>query len=143
MSSRLVYLWFVVAFVIGGLAVERAQAQGGQPDAYTKLPALLRKVADTNLDPGVQVAQIVRTTRQTANRVAMGGSVDTDQPVFLVVMRGSFVATKARVPYDEPDPTGSVIALVVDAASGKIWDFGLGNKMPALETLGAVQTLTF
>ena len=78
---------------------------------------------------------VFRTTRQHANAAIGAGVVDSDQPVYLVVMRGTFVGgpgggNPARVPRSE------YLAVVVDAATGVVTDWGL-IRAPQTATLGA------
>jgi hypothetical protein len=81
----------------------------------------------------------VRTTRQAAEKVASGDWVDSDQPVYLVLLRGNFVDYYAHGLYRTRDdfPRGRVITFTVDESHG-ILDFGIGDKEPELSKLGAV-----
>jgi hypothetical protein len=85
-------------------------------------------------------AQFVLTRRQAANEVVSGASVNSNQPVYLVVVKGSF--TVAR-----PGPTASgfmrvpVLTYVFDARTGRETDGGFGRLFPDLSRLGTVHNL--
>jgi hypothetical protein len=83
-------------------------------------------------------AEFVYTTRQAA--VGLDGEkVDSDQPVYLVVLHGHFVYKYARG--IGPPPTGTVLTLTIDAATGDSLDLGLGNGPSGASRLGPVKPL--
>jgi hypothetical protein len=74
----------------------------------------------------------VLTTRSAANVATSGSSSDSDQPAYLLVVAGHFTDTTGFGPADSAPTTGSVLTLVVDAASYQVQDFGLGDQQPRL-----------
>jgi hypothetical protein len=61
--------------------------------------------------------------------------VDTDQPSYVIVLQGDFVSDAPR-PYGAPAPTGTVLTLVLDPATGGVTDFGVRYSTPDLTALG-------
>ena len=74
----------------------------------------------------------VATRRQAANREAGGDIVDTNQPVYLVAVRGRFVDRMASVPPGASAPRGTVLTLVLDRAHLQVLDLGVSNSWPHL-----------
>jgi hypothetical protein len=91
-------------------------------------------------DPRPTSALFVLTRRQAANEVLSGASVNSNQPVYVVVVKGSF--TVAR-----PGPNASgfmhvaVLNYVFDARTGRETDGGFGRVLPDLTRLGRVHDL--
>jgi hypothetical protein len=85
----------------------------------------------------------VLTHRQAANRAASGARVDSDQPVYLVVLTGHFHYTIPSAPAGSPtkklNPT--VETIIVNAADYQIQDNGVSDHRPNLAALGTVHTL--
>jgi hypothetical protein len=73
-----------------------------------------------------------------------GDGVDSDPSVYLVLLRGDFVAYYARGIYRARDafPRGTAITFTVDAATHGILDFGIGRRAPDLARLGEVHDFT-
>jgi hypothetical protein len=85
----------------------------------------------------------VRTTRQAAEAVS-GDGVDSDPPVYFVLLRGKFVDYYAHGIYRTRDafPRGTAITFTIDAATHGILDFGIGSRAPDLAQLGEVHDFT-
>lgn len=85
-------------------------------------------------------AWFVLTRREPANEVLSGASVNSNQPVYVVVIKGAFT-----VPRPGPAAQGSmhvsVLNSVIDARTGRETDGGLGRSMPDLARLGKVRDL--
>jgi len=85
-------------------------------------------------------ALFVLTRRQAANEVLDGAGVNSNQPVYAVVVKGRFTVAP-------PGPTaqGTMHVLVVfyifDARTGRETDDGFGKTLPALSKLGTVHNL--
>ena len=79
-------------------------------------------------------------TRAQANLLAAGETVPGDQPSLLIVEHGRFIASNAPTPPGAPAPTGTVLTLVVDQATGQVTDTGIQGSTPDLHELGAVTT---
>ena len=69
-------------------------------------------------------------------------TADNDTPVYVIVARGSFIGTGAKVPAGGATPTGSVLTEIVRADSGTITDWGINNTYPDLAKLGTAARLT-
>ena len=87
-----------------------------------------------------RAASCVMTTRQAAMDVESAGRVGSNEPVYCVALHGRFVTTHARIPPGSTfDPRGSVLTLTVNVETRTIMDFGIGDRLPDLAKLGAVQ----
>ena len=102
--------------------------------AYLREVAL-RVAADTG-DPHPTSGRVWASTRVRANVLVSGDRVDTDQPTYVLVVEGDFVANNAPRPAGAPAPTGSVVTLVLDPSIGGVLDFGVRNSVPDLTALG-------
>lgn len=93
------------------------------------------------------MVQAVATTRaQALSAATPGDNVSDDvslQPVYLVIMQGSFTG-KVPVPPGTAEPTGSYLAMVFDPATFNLLDMGIGSEAPpvTLQSLGPVTTLS-
>jgi len=99
-------------------------------------------MAYLNGDPNPQSGEVFSTTHQTAERVISASGVNTNQPVFAVVLRGKFVGYTAYTP-DGKFPAGNAMNVVFDANSLAITDWGLLSTVPDLAALGASTSLHF
>lgn len=102
--------------------------------------ALANRAATGAGDPSPTLIQHVESTRFNAVRISSGDLVFAWNWSYLIAVRGHFIATDVSVPPGAKAPTGSVLTLVVDAATGQTTDFGLGNRYPPLTELGPVTT---
>jgi hypothetical protein len=76
--------------------------------------------------------------------LSSGDAVNTDPPVYLVVLTGNFVATAASFPPGGHAPTGTVASFVVDAKDGRDLDFALSSQQIDVGKLGrAVDLLPY
>jgi hypothetical protein len=91
-------------------------------------------------DSGPTAALYVRTTRALANDL-LGTGVDSDQPVYFVVLSGNFELESSRVPAGQPSPVGSEGYLIIEVSTGQVLDFGLSQRAVALSlnSLGEVR----
>src|ERR1700693_2262268 len=78
-------------------------------------------------------------TGHTANRVDSGEGVPGCRWSYLIAERGHFVFRDVGLA-GTPAPRGTVLTLVVDAATAHVTDVGLGNRYPNLARLGPVTT---
>jgi len=87
----------------------------------------------------------VQTTRQAANSLTSGDGVDSDQPVVLVELRGTFsppaIPGAKGISGLQAAQTWHTAIFIVDAATGRVTDSGLDNSNPVLSVLGVVGTL--
>lgn len=81
----------------------------------------------------------VLTGRQRAEWYVERTAVDSNQSVYLVIMTGSFTDRNAYVPAGAPLPTGTTMAITINASTGAVLDMTL-NDLPYrnLSTLGHV-----
>jgi hypothetical protein len=116
-------------------------------EKHARAPAFLvtlaARMAAENCDKHPTAASYVRTTRQAAEAMS-GDGVDSDPPVYLVLLRGDFVDYYAHGPYRTRTdfPRGTVITFTVDAATHDSLDFGIGSGAPDLAQLGKVHDFT-
>jgi hypothetical protein len=110
----------------------------GSPSLPPFVPAVAQRMAAIAGNARPDSAEYVYTTRQAA--VGLDGEVvDSNQPVYLVVLHGHFVYRYARG--IGPPPTGTVLTLTIDAATGDSLDLGLGNGPSGAARLGPVRPL--
>ena len=83
----------------------------------------------------------VASRRERAVEVTSGESVNSNQPVYVVVITGHFTARDVSVPEGAKFPTGTVATFIIDRATGTGLDFGLTNTRPNLGRLGRVHNL--
>ena len=105
-----------------------------------RILALARRAATDAGDATPTLIQHVEATRFDAVRVSSGDLVYAWNWSYLIAERGHFVFTNASGPPGAPPPKGTVLTLVVDAATGNITDDGLDNHYPPLAELGPVTT---
>ena len=145
---RYVYAVLVTVVVV---AVLVAGAPAAHPSKRIKtksttpafLVQLTARTATNTCDSHPTGASYVRTTRQKAEAMS-GDGVDSDPPVYLVLLRGDFVDYYAHGIYRTRDafPRGTVITFTVDAETHGILDFGIGGRAPDLTQLGSVHDFT-
>jgi hypothetical protein len=88
-------------------------------------------------DSALESARVYATTRKTANLAAARAEVDSDQPVYLIVLHGTFVAVGVPHPAGAvPDAKGHIVRLVWDPATDSVTDWGIGNNEPDTAKLG-------
>jgi hypothetical protein len=96
--------------------------------------------AAANGDPRPTLIQHSAGTRYAANFVASHDLVPGSAWSYLIAERGKFVAEAAPRPAGAPAPRGSVITLIVNAATGQGTDGGISDYYPPLAKLGPVTT---
>ena len=115
--------------------------------ALARLTKVARQMARANGDVHASDVLAVATTHAAALRVAAPGdstpSVPAGTPVYLITMRGQFTAYDSSPPLGASVPRGTFLAVVVDAATFRVTDWGLTNRPSRvkLSTLGRVHTL--
>jgi hypothetical protein len=109
---------------------------------------LALEVAARHGDPNPELVQHTSGTREAATKTT-GSWVHSDQPSYLIAMRGCFTARRARpplppemVPEDAVDDTMSfpISVLVVDIETGLVTDSGSSFEYPDLASVGPVVT---
>jgi len=106
------------------------------PEELAYLREVALRVAAETGDPHPTGGRVWASTRARANMLLSGDRVDTDQPTYMLVVEGDFVADNAPGPAGAPAPTGSVLTLVLDPSIGGVLDFGVLNSVPDLTALG-------
>jgi hypothetical protein len=91
-------------------------------------------------DPRPTLIQHAEGSRSAANFLASRDLIPSSAWSYLIAERGRFIAYGASPPLGAPLPRGSVMTIVVDAATGRVTDFGISNYYPPLARLGAVTT---
>jgi hypothetical protein len=126
----------VIAFFAGSLV--------GQGPTSASADTVLGQIAQTYAtkmgDPTPTSTEYVSTTRQVAVQADGSGTADTNEPVYLVVVKGSFIDKSAFGDGGAP-PEGSVLTLVVDVSDYQVVDVGVESVPPTLSGVGATTTL--
>jgi hypothetical protein len=125
---------------VGGTSGEAGERLATFPiDAATlaSIRATALRVAESNDEPHPSEVRLFATTRRAA--LAMMETVapiGADDPVYVVSMRGNFVAHGAPRPPRARVPTGIELHFVWDRATRTITDFGVWHRQPNLAPLG-------
>ncbi|MFE0463831.1 hypothetical protein ACFW1A_31710 [Kitasatospora sp. NPDC058965] len=82
----------------------------------------------------------VKTTRKAANALN-GAQVAADGQSYLIQLDGKFTVPSAKTPKGQNAPTGTELSITVDAATGRVTDWGVSASSSGLEKLGAVSQL--
>jgi hypothetical protein len=82
-----------------------------------------------NGDASVHRGYVILTTREQAAAPAI---VNSDQPVYEVVVQGRFTCGGCSVPPGAKNPTGSVITSSVDRQTLEGLDFGITRSLPTV-----------
>jgi hypothetical protein len=114
--------------------------------AVHRLTAIADRAVRLNSGHGVAWASAVVTTQAKALTSATPGDFvpnDEKTVVYLVTIKGHFVARAASVPPGAHAPTGTYMSMVINAKTFVGTDFGLGPKPPpvAPASLGPVTYL--
>jgi hypothetical protein len=139
-----------LAFVLAAAGCGRSAAATGAPvpaSAIPRLTAIAHRAATINGDPSPAWIVAVLTTRAKALTSATPGDYvpgSAHVTVFLITMRGHFIAREATGPPGAKVPAGRYLSLVIDAKTFQGLDFGIGPKPPPVPpaSLGPVTYLT-
>ncbi len=130
--------------IFGGLVATGAIGYSTQPKVDLPDPATLAQIrahsvewASENGDGTPSEGQVVATTRNTFYQ----GNVDTDQPVYIVQVRGHFVGFRFPVPPGKPVRTGNYMTIVFDAAALEVTDWELAADPHDLASYGPTMSL--
>lgn len=105
-----------------------------------KILALATQAATGAGDPSPSLIQHAEGTHFDAVLISSGDLVFEWNWSVLIALRGHFTANGAPIPAGAKAPTGTVLTLVVNAATGEVTDFGIGDIYPPLVQLGPVTT---
>lgn len=110
------------------------------PD-LARLQTIARTSVLENEDPDAHAGVIVLTTREHA---AGGDIVNSNQPVYELIIRGEFVCvTACSHPPGGVAPRGAVLVLTVDRRDLEVTDFGLQDQLPAIPPRSAEYSFQF
>ncbi|HEX3618589.1 MAG TPA: hypothetical protein VHU61_18730 [Solirubrobacteraceae bacterium] len=148
-------------FIVGGTGVAAATAAAlvlasvgsgaataGNPMTAAQIKSLVLSGAAAMGDSTpTDISYSALTTRNGAlaasgSGASMGGAYGSASGYFVVVAHGEFTAYDAPIPNGAKIPTGTVMTLVVDAATGEVTDSGVQHGSPDLSTLGPVTTVS-
>lgn len=123
----------------------RTLAAGTAPDplALIAMRDTALEMASLNGDARPHDGQVFSSTRNFAEQVISGDTVNTDQPAYVAIFRGNFVGYLASVPPGGHFPTGHVMTIVFDARTLEVTDWGLVDRVPPTAALGASSSLGF
>jgi hypothetical protein len=115
-----------------------ASSEAGTPLTEAQVLQIAEGFAGGMGDAAPTSIEYVKSTRQQAVSAESGDEVSSNADVYAIVMQGNFVASNA--PSAGGAPTGSVLTMVIGASTGTLTDFGIGNQVPDLTSLGPVTT---
>lgn len=118
---------------------EAAALDANETAAVAKLTAL----ATANGEPSPKDIQVVETNEAAAMKALFDSSGDASRAANSVVAltaTGNFTAHSAKMPPGADLPTGNVLTMIFDNATGQISDWGVTSTLPALSPLGPVLT---
>lgn len=112
----------------------------------SRLTIIAEKFAALTCDSHPKSISAVATTRGKALTVATPGDFiyqGNSEPVYLILMEGSFTDFRYTGPPGSTPPKGHYLGLVVDRVKFQILDYGLGPKPPpvSISSLGEVTKL--
>ncbi len=122
------------------ITLHRAPALREPTLSESRLLAIAQGAAAEGGDANPSLIQHAAGRRFEANLIAGGDEVFEWNWSYLIAIRGHFSFSDAPRPAGAPPPSGSVITLVLDAASGEVADTGVSNTYPDLARLGPVRT---
>ena len=139
-----------LASVLAAAGCGRSAAATGAPvpaSAIPRLTAIAHRAATINGDSSPPWIAAVLTTQAKALTSATPGDYvpgSAHVKVFLITMRGHFIARGATGPPGAIAPTGRYLSLVIDAKTFQGLDFGISPKPPPVPpaSLGPVTYLT-
>jgi hypothetical protein len=134
-AAALACVWAAV-FGLAAAGCAGSPSAAGSPvpaPAISRLTAIASHAAKASGDSAPSWATAVLTTHAKALTSATPGDLIPGADgtrVFLVTMRGHFVANAAPRPPGAAAPTGRYLSVVVDARTFRLLDYGLSPKPP-------------
>jgi hypothetical protein len=127
-----------------------AHRQARAPQAHvasalspTQIADLATQVAAEEGDASPTLIQYGNaSTRAAANAVTSGETVPGANASTIIEERGNFVGMNVPIPSGVAPPTGDVLTIVVDNATGEITDLGIQNSYPSLSSFGGATTIS-
>lgn len=129
--------------VVVGSVIALSPLASGQSHPRLTEQGILRialRAAAASGDSRPSLVQHSEGTHSNANQVLSGGYFGGSAWSYLIAERGHFVGYQASTPPGAPLPRGTVITLVVNAATGRVTDSGISYRYPPLRQLGPVRT---
>jgi hypothetical protein len=141
---------------VRAVASRRMGDEAQHPVGYGPLPLvrsesdilkLALEAAARKGDPDPELIQHTTGTRETATKTT-GSWVRSDEPSYLIALRGAFTAPRPHPPGHRVvslDHSGDlmsfpVMVLVVDVETGRVTDSGSSHQYPDLASVGPVIT---
>jgi hypothetical protein len=117
----------------------RTLATGAAPDplALTAMRDVALAMSSLSGDARPYGGEVFSSTRNFAENVISGDTVNTDQPAYVAVFHGDFVGYLASVPPGGHFPKGHVMMIVFDARTLEVTDWGIAHHAPSTAALGA------
>jgi hypothetical protein len=126
-------------FVRAPITVHRAPVRPNPRLSEKRLVQIAERAAANAGDPDPTLIQHAAGPRFEAVRISSGDLVFEWNWSYLIAERGHFEFSGVGPPPGRT-VTGTVLTLVVDAATGRVTDTGLSNRYPHLSRLGPVTT---
>lgn len=144
MRRRLLRGLLIAAALLGAAAgtVTSSLAGTRTPMHLTELQIvrMALQAAARSGDPRPALIQHTEGTQRDANRITAGAYIGASAQSYLIAARGHFIGYGASVPFGASLPRGTVITLIVNAATGRVTDGGISYRYPPLGELGPVTT---
>lgn len=132
----------VAALSAVGVAISSSsQTDGPVPDplAVTELRTAVTEVASANGEKAPADGRVVLTTRKAATAAIGGGDLPYEDPVYAVVVEGTF--TGSHYPPGAKPPTGKYLTVTFDTTTLEARDLMLTQTAPSIDQLGTVVPL--
>lgn len=134
--------FFAAVLAAGILIIQGRQPSSPAPAPVSELDEIADSMAAGNAEPDPASEEYVESYRGKAvDAVGPGTVVDTNQPVYLIKIKGDFVGEMASVPVGEDLPTGRYLYVIVDKATLQMNDWAIGNQDVDLSSLGTPSSL--
>lgn len=136
-----VALGAAAALVTSSLAGTRSQSAGRHPGlSEQQILGMALLAAARSGDSRPTLIQHAEGTQRDANKITAGAYIGGNATSYLIAARGHFIGYGASVPFGASLPRGTVITMIVNAATGRVTDGGITYRNPPLAQLGSVTT---
>jgi hypothetical protein len=143
-AGLLVVVALAVAAADGAFGGASYPPQGAPPPPN---PAELQKLGQIALeaatgagDPHPTAAVVVPSTRRIAEDVDAGAGINSNLPVYFLLLHGHFTVD-GPIPRGAKPPTGSIYTLTINSRTNQGMDVGVGDLMPDLYAIGEPEPL--
>ena len=128
----------------GASAVSTTQRSSDiPPGTQRRLLAIAMRLAKNEKDPDPEWISVVASSHEKAVRASSGDIVyGPDFPVYLITMKGHFIALGTSGPPGSKPPTGEYVTLVVNAKTLQGTDYGI-TPGPPPEPASALGPVTY